>query len=96
MAGEQGNTYQKVISILFAGLLGATGVIWNNSQNQIKESLDRIEKLMEAINGMQKEMVSMNYKMEMLQYRIDGMDNKLVRPAPNTDNMFPSTPRFGR
>ena len=93
---RSGATYQKVISILFAGLLTATGIIWNNSQNQLAKSLTQIEKLMEVINLMQKEMVAINYKMEMLQYRVDNIDDKIGFISNERDNEFPSKPRFGR
>ena len=72
-----GSIYTKVISILFAGLLATTGLIWNNSQNQIEESLNHIEELMKVINNMQKEITGLGYKIEMLQYRLDSMDSKI-------------------
>lgn len=93
---RSGQAYLKIISVLFAGLLATSGIIWNNSQNQIKASLDRIEKLMEAINNMQKEMAALNYKFEMLQYRIDNIDSKISNFSQERENEVPSRPRFGK
>lgn len=91
---REGVTYQKVISILFAGLLATSGLIWKDSQNQVAKSLEQIERLMEIITNMQKEMVAMNYKMEMLQYRMDRIDDKIGIISNDKPNQFPSTPKF--
>lgn len=92
-----GSAYQKLISILFAGLLATTGLIWNNSQKQIENSLARIEKLMEIINSMQREMSNLNYQIEMLQYRINSIDEKIDDISPYENNsQLPSRPRLER
>lgn len=93
---REGITYQKVISILFAGLLATSGIIWNNSQNQIEKSLGQIEKLMETVNNMQKEMSNLNYQIGMLQFRVNSIDSKIDNFPTEKANEFPSRPRFGK
>lgn len=74
---KNNSTYLKVISILFAGLLTATGIIWNNSQKQLEKSLNQIDDLMMIINQMQQTMQATNYRIDMLQFRLDTLNNRL-------------------
>jgi len=88
------NVYNKVISVLFAGLLGATGVIWNNSQKQISASLERIEDLTKTINVMQSQMGLMNYRIDATNDRLEDI-NMQLRGLEN-NSQYPARPRFSK